>query len=126
MIMPKNMRSPMESRVIEWVTAGISRVFVYANNYHSWAIGLRAKIDTGADRCSIDDMLAQALGLELTSSVTVKNANGRERRNVYNATIKFEGEKYEVSLTGSDRNELECPILLGRDLLKEICLTEEE
>jgi len=116
----------MDKRVVEWVTAGISRVFVYANNYYGWAIGLRAKIDTGADRCSIDDMLAQALGLTSASTVIVKSANGRERRNIYSAVIKFEGEKYEVTLTGSDRNELECPLLLGRDLLKEICIGEEE
>ena len=121
-----NMKSPMDKRVVEWVTAGVSRVFVYANNYYGWAIGLRAKIDTGADRCSIDDMLAQALGLASVSTVIVKSANGKERRNIYSAVIKFEGEKYEVTLTGSDRNELECPILLGRDLLKEICLSEEE
>jgi len=116
----------MDKRVVEWVTAGVARVFIYADNYHSWAIGLRAKIDTGADRCSIDDMLAQALGLELSGRVVVKNANGEVRRNVYLATIKFEGNKYEITLTGSDRNELECPLLLGRDLLKEICLSEEE
>ena len=120
------MKNRMERRVIEWVTAGASRIFVYANNYHSWAVGLRAKIDTGADRCSIDDMLASALGLELVSSVVVKNANGKSRRNIYSARIKFEGEEYEVTLTGSDRHDLECPVLLGRDLLKEICLTEEE
>lgn len=116
----------MERRVIDWVTGGVSRIFVYANNYHNWAIGLRAKIDTGADRCSIDDMLAQALGLEVVSSIVVKNASGRERRNVYSGLIKFESEKYEVTLTGSDRHELECPVLIGRDLLKEICLSEEE
>ena len=116
----------MDKRVVEWVTAGVSRVFVYANNYYGWAVSLRAKIDTGADGCSIDDMLAQALGLEMTGSVIVKSASGKERRNVYLATIKFEGEKYEVTLNGSDRNNLECPVLLGRDLLKEICLTEEE
>ena len=124
--MRKNTKSHMDKRVVEWVTAGVSRIFVYANNYYDWAIGLRAKIDTGADRCSIDDVLAQALGLEKTGSVIVKSASGKERRNVYLATIKFEGEKYEVTLNGSDRNNLECPVLLGRDLLKEICLTEEE
>ena len=124
--MQKNTRSPMERRVIDWVTGGVTRVFVYANNYYGWAIGMRGKIDTGADRCSIDDTLAQSLGLEVVSSVIVKSANGKERRRVYSATIKFEGERYAVTLTGADRNDMECPVLIGRDLLKDICLDEEE
>ena len=50
--------SRMDRRVVDWITQGVSRVFVFANNYYGWAIGLRAKIDTGADRCSIDVGLA--------------------------------------------------------------------
>ena len=116
----------MDRRVTDWITQGVSRVFVFANNYHGWAIGLRAKIDTGADRCSIDIGLAEAMGLEEVSEVKVRSANGVVRRPVYSAIIKFERNKYEVTMTGSDRNNLECPMLIGRDLLKEICLGEEE
>ena len=126
MIMQKNMKSRMDRRVIDWIAQGVSRVFVFANNYYSWAIGLRAKIDTGADRCSIDEALAEALGLEQIDEVKVRSANGLVKRPVYAATIKFEREVYEITLTGSDRNNLECPMLIGRDLLMEICLEDEE
>ncbi len=120
------MRRVMDRRVTDWITQGVSRVLVFANNYHGWAIGLRAKIDTGADRCSIDIGLAEAMGLEEVSEVKVRSANGVVRRPVYSAIIKFERSKYEVTMTGSDRNNLECPMLIGRDLLREICLDEEE
>lgn len=116
----------MDLRVSSWITQGVSRVFIYANNYHQWAIGARAKIDTGADRCSIDIGLAEALRLEEVGEVKVRNANGVKKRPVYAATIKFERDRYDVTMTGSDRTELECPLIIGRDLLKEICLTEEE
>ena len=116
----------MDQRVIDWITQGVSRVFVFANNYYGWAIGLRAKIDTGADRGSIDVGLAEAMGLEQVSEVKVRSANGVVKRPVYSAVIKFERRKYEVTMTGSDRNDLECPMLIGRDLLREICLDEEE
>ena len=124
--MKKNIVKAMDQRVIDWITGGATRIFVYANNYPRWAIGLRAKIDTGADRGSIDDLLAQALGLEIVGRVNVKSASGKSLRSLYAATIKFEREKYDVILSGSDRNELECPVLLGIDLLQEICLSEEE
>lgn len=124
--MQKNMRSHMDLRVSSWITQGVSRVFIYANNYHQWAIGARAKIDTGADSCSIDIELAEALRLEVVGSINVRSANGVEKRPIYAATIKFEREKYDVTMTGSNRGDLECPVLIGRDLLKEICLHEEE
>jgi len=116
----------MDQRVTDWITQGVTRVFVFANNYHGWAVGLRAKIDTGADRCSIDIDLAEALKLEVIGEIKVRNANGVVKRPLYSATIKFEREKYDLTMTGSDRNNLECPMLIGRDLLKEICLYEEE
>jgi len=124
--MQRSMKNRMDRRVIDWITQGVSRVFVFANNYYGWAIGLRAKIDTGADRCSIDVGLAEAMGLEQVSEVKVRSANGVVKRPVYSAVIKFERRKYEVTMTGSDRNNLECPMLIGRDLLREICLDEEE
>lgn len=124
--MQRSMKNRMDRRVIDWITQGVSRVFVFANNYYGWAIGLRAKIDTGADRCSIDIGLAEAMGLEQVSEVKVRSANGVVKRPVYSAVIKFERRKYEVTMTGSDRNKLECPMLIGRDLLREICLDEEE
>lgn len=122
----KNTRRHSDLRVSEWVIEGSRRIFVYANNRYEWAVGLRAKIDTGADMCSIDNDLALALSLEEVGSISIRNANGKDKRPVYNATIKFEGEVYDVSLSGADRGMLEYPVIIGRRLLSEICLTEEE
>ena len=120
------MKSPTVQKATNWILDGERRVFIYANTEYEWAIGLRAKIDTGADIGSIDDLLAQALGLKVIGSIGVRNANGRESRPLYAATIKFDGEVYSISLTGSNRSKLEFPIIIGRDLLQEICLSEEE
>tara|TARA_Y100001963_G_scaffold61135_1_gene85335 strand:+ start:772 stop:1131 length:360 start_codon:yes stop_codon:yes gene_type:complete len=119
------MKNPTAQRATDWILDGERRVFVYANTPHEWAIGLRAKLDTGADSSSIDDMLAQALGLDMVGSVTVRNSHGKEKRSCYSAMIKFDGEVYQINLTGSDRSELEFPMIIGRDLLQEICLEEE-
>ena len=120
------MKSPTAQRATDWILDGERRIFIYANTTYAWAIGLRSKIDTGADTSSIDDMLAKALGLEVIGSVNIRNANGKDKRTLYRASVKFDGEVYNISLTGSDRSELEFPIIIGRDLLQEICLSEEE
>jgi len=70
--------------------------------------------------------MALSLSLEEVGSVTVRNANGKDKRPVYSASIRFEGEVYDVILSGADRGHMEFPVILGRDLLSEICLTEEE
>jgi len=116
----------MVERATEWILEGERRVFIYSNTDYEWAVGLRAKIDTGADTGSIDDLLAQALGLKVIGKIGIRSANGRETRSVYATSIKFDGEIYDLSLTGSDRSKLEFPLIIGRDLLQEICLSEEE
>ena len=120
------MRSLMGERTSDWILEGERRVFVYANTKYEWAIGLRAKIDTGADTSSIDIALAQALGLEEIGRIGVRNSNGREIRTIYSASVKFEGEIFDLTLTGGNRSELEFPMIIGRDLLQAICLFEEE
>lgn len=121
-----NIKKRTGSLASNWVIDGSRRIFVYANNRYEWAVGLRAKIDTGASLSSIDNELALSLSLEEIGNILIRNANGKDRRPVYSATIKFEGEVYDINLSGADRSYMEFPVILGRDLLSEICLTEEE
>ncbi|MGB0726059.1 MAG: hypothetical protein ACPGQO_04655, partial [Candidatus Poseidoniaceae archaeon] len=46
----------------------------------SWSVRIKAKLDTGAKRCSIDLGLASALGLEQVGERAVRNAMGRQVR----------------------------------------------
>ena len=55
-------------------------VSVKGSGPRKWSIRIKAKIDTGAKRCSIDEGLAEALGLERVGSVNVRNAMGQQER----------------------------------------------
>ena len=65
------------------------------------------------------------MGLEQVSEVKVRSANGVVKRSVIRHH-KVREKEIRSTMTGSDRNDLECPMLIGRDLLREICLDEEE
>ena len=116
----KNMRR----RLVDSILDGNVDVTVYSNTKHLWSFTTQAKIDTGADRSSIDDELAIALRLRKIDEIVVRNANGRKRRPVYAMDIDVNGIRYEIEVNGSDRSKLVYPIILGRLDLLEIC--EEE
>ena len=82
-----------------------------------WPIECRAVIDTGAARTSIDRGLAQTLNLERAGSVRVRNANGVQRRKLVWLRIEVFDEIIELKASVTDRSELSCPILIGRDIL---------
>lgn len=85
-----------------------------------WWVRIKAKIDTGAKRCSIDAGLAEALGLETVGSVSVRNAMGQQDRPLVMAKVRVGRITYEVEMTVADRRHLKCPMLLGKTFLDEI------
>lgn len=85
-----------------------------------WWIRAKAKIDTGAKRCSIDQGLAEALGLPVVGEVKVRNAMGSQERNVVMANVRVGRITYEVEMTVADRSQLKCPLLLGKAFLDEL------
>ncbi len=77
-----------------------------------------AKIDTGAWRTSIDESLAEKLGL-LNGQNTiyyqrVKSSLGREKRKVISLTYWLAGRKIESEVGVSKRSNLRTPIIIGR------------
>ncbi len=80
-----------------------------------------AKMDTGAARSSIDESLADEIGLgPVIKFVRVKSAvNGAKyvRRPVFKARIEIGGKHIPVELSVANRKRLKYKVLIGRDIL---------
>lgn len=79
---------------------------------------IKAKMDTGAKRSSIDKALLEKLQIPLTGeSVYVSSASGSGYRPTANVTIKIGEKKMTVTATVADRSHLSFPMLIGyRDM----------
>jgi len=99
-------------------------VEVYAYYYDTdWpALIIEGKVDTGADRCSIDRGLAEHLGWELVSHKTVKSSLGRERRPVLRGEVEIRGVRFVMEANASDRSDLSHPLLVGHRVLQVLIL----
>lgn len=91
------------------------------------AMNVLAKVDTGADRSSIDSELAAFLEWEVTGERTVRSANGRQVREYGTGLISIAGSEFVLDVTFADRSEMSHVILIGCDLIDELLdLSEEE
>lgn len=81
---------------------------------------ISAKIDTGADRTSVDMKLASEIGLgPLTDTVKVKSSIGNEveMRPVVQAKIIIHDRPFTLNVSLDDRSKMKYHVLIGRDLL---------
>ena len=82
---------------------------------------VRAKVDTGADRTTVDKGLAARLGLVLTGSkVTIKaSAAGRRvERPLVNADVTLAGKMFRLKVGVADRSQMRYSVIVGRDILR--------
>jgi len=83
---------------------------------------IRAKLDTGAWRSSIDMHLAKELGLmekeNILWSKIFKSGLGRQRRYVINLTLFIAGRKIKTIASVAKRHNLRTPLIIGRRDLK--------
>jgi hypothetical protein len=82
---------------------------------------VRAKVDTGADRTTVDRELAAKLKLDPTgSNVRVKAMGGRQllERPLVKASITIKGKEFKLRVGVADRSQMRYRIIIGRDILR--------
>jgi len=81
-------------------------------------VKVRAKIDTGAWRTSIDRSLAARLGLLEPNNIlwtkVYKSGLGREKREVIELTFYLAGRRIKTIANVADRRHLRAPMIIGR------------
>jgi len=82
---------------------------------------VRAKIDTGADRTTLDNRLAARLKLIPTgTNVTLKaSASGRRvERPLVDADVTLAGKTFKLKVGVADRSQMRFSVIVGRDILR--------
>jgi hypothetical protein len=90
-------------------------------------VKVKTKVDTGAFRTSIDESLAQDLGLLRQDNVlfekTYRSALGRRTRPVIGISYYLAGKKIDTTANVTDRSGMKRPMLIGRRDLKGYLVT---
>jgi len=76
---------------------------------------VRAKVDTGAYRTSIDSDLVEDLGLDPHKSmVHVRSGSGHQKRRTVKVKFKMKGKEINTIATYTPRDHLRFPVIIGR------------
>ena len=82
---------------------------------------VKAKVDTGADRTTVDRELAEKLKLGPTGSkVLVKTLGGSQvmERPLVDAAITLKGRTFKLKVGVADRSQMRYRVIVGRDILR--------
>jgi hypothetical protein len=80
---------------------------------------VKARIDTGATRSSLDDSLAKELHLgPILTRRKVKSASGSGKRPIIECSITFAGKKIKAEFNLAPRSHMKYSLLIGRNILK--------
>ncbi len=100
------------------ITIGIiEEITILTDDYKKKNI--KAKIDTGASKSSIDLNLASELKLgPIIKTKLIKSAHGVKVRPVLNITIILHKKKIKAEFTIADRKHMNYKMLVGQNILK--------
>jgi len=82
---------------------------------------VKAKVDTGADRTTVDEALAARLRLVPTGSkvaVKASAAGKRVERPLVNAAVTLAGIRFNLRVGVADRSQMRYAVIIGRDILR--------
>ncbi len=90
----------------------IEKITIYGNDKKKV---VRAKIDTGAYRTSIDSDLVEELGLDPHHKlIQVRSGSGRQKRRTVKLKFKLKGREINTIATYTPRGHLRFPVIIGR------------
>ena len=100
---------------------------VVCHSESNGSISVRARIDSGATKSSIDIALAEQLGLgPVIGEKTIRNAHGRATRKLIEVSFELAEKTITEKFTLADRSSLRFPVLIGRNVLKKGFLIDPE
>ncbi len=80
---------------------------------------VRARIDTGATKSSIDAKMAAMLHLgPILTTRLIKSAHGKTLRPIVEAKVMIRDIEITSELTVADRGHMRYPLLIGQNMLK--------
>jgi alpha-L-glutamate ligase-like protein len=95
----------------------IEKITIYGNENKKKVV--RAKVDTGAYRTSIDSDLVDELALDPHGTfVRVRSGSGRQKRRTVKLKFKMQGHEMETIATYTPRGHLRFPVIIGRKDMK--------
>ncbi len=83
------------------------------------SINVKARIDTGATRSSVNESIAEKLNAEETGTTTVKSSHGITKRKIVKLTIKISGKEITGTFSVFNRSHMTYPVLIGQNILKQ-------
>lgn len=113
------MHDPRAARTTERRTIGVVEAVLVRGRRGS--LPVRAKVDTGASRTSLDTRLARRLGLgPVVGHVRTRSAAADvpDERDVVRASIVIAGRTFRVQLAITDRRDMRYRMIIGMDVLR--------